>query len=965
VSNIDGLVDALRRNNKRLWALFVTITILLIFTSCPYSYAQKASLVSGVIRSESTGTPIPDSTVSVWSGSEFIVAVQSDTEGKFSFHLEEGEEYCIYAYADDPESQGVDYIPRRVEYTHSIEGVDDLVLSLEPGASLILEGDVQMVFTENLPISIFYSVTALESKTPLVIGGFPMIYGTLKGSQSHFLGINSSQIIVPVNSSFTIWANVTTIKERTKTYSIFEVNDTRIQKLHQGASLHLDVREHSLRLNIEILEDLYREVSEEIFEMDKEGFYLTVEKEILANNMNLVKKAEIELDIGKHIDSFHDLRISYVSLVDLSKRGYEMHREAQFSVIILVFFIGFMSTTISYFIANSTITKVGGSCTASIFSSWVLYITYPGIRFIDLGTFTAMSALALAISLFIVTILPRYLQSRETKEKTSLRNTIVPILMISKRGLLRRKLRFALTLTSVITFVMAFVILTSFSQGYGLITRQLSGGRPSADSVLIRDKNWRRDQVTFLALDPISMDWLERQPESAFVASKAENIPTLNPISKLFNLGIYGILGLDPTVEPHLTGIDQIVSEGRFLSGGRDEILLCSEVGEELGLKVGDAISFMGRELRIVGFYEDSRLERIKDLDSSNIVPKKLVLVNPEGELIEIALEDCEPEEIIICSTETALSFPLTGITRLNVGVSEGVESMEFAERLVLERGYRVWSLSPEGLYLNEYGSYLRGTGLSVFIPGIIVILNVSIMILNSIYERKKEINILSSLGLNPGQISSIFIGESLIIGLIGGGIGYLLGLSFYRIMTWLQISVEVSQKVSAFWSLAAISVSMSAVLVGTVFALKISVVVTPSLIRRWKIEDQERGVMEPYTIAIPVKVREAEVSRFMEHVVATLYSYLDHAMIRTDRIEAYSDDPNRKKIKFVYRQTDFNFGNFYSVNEIVINRAPFEEVFKVKLISTGELKWVHESGTFVRQIVMSWSTKKDRRMKP
>ena len=118
---------------------------------------------------------------------------------------------------------------------------------------------------------------------------------------------------------------------------------------------------------------------------------------------------------------------------------------------------------------------------------------------------------------------------------------------------------------------------------------------------------------------------------------------------------------------------------------------------------------------------------------------------------------------------------------------------------------------------------------------------------------------------------------------------------------------------------------------------------------------------MEPYEIVIPVKVREAEVSRFMEYIVATLNSYVDHDMIRTDRIEAYGDDPYRKKINFVHRQTDFNFGNFYSINEIVIDREPLDEVFKVKLISTGELKWVHDSGTFVRQIVMSWSTKKDR----
>ena len=92
----------------------------------------------------------------------------------------------------------------------------------------------------------------------------------------------------------------------------------------------------------------------------------------------------------------------------------------------------------------------------------------------------------------------------------------------------------------------------------------------------------------------------------------------------------------------------------------------------------------------------------------------------------------------------------------------------------------------------------MEGEGLPLIIPWAIVVLNVVVTMLNSLFERRREINILSSVGLNPAEIASIFVAEASIMGFIAGGLGYLLGLSFYRLMPLLGLTLEVQQKVSA-----------------------------------------------------------------------------------------------------------------------------------------------------------------------
>jgi hypothetical protein len=235
------------------------------------------------------------------------------------------------------------------------------------------------------------------------------------------------------------------------------------------------------------------------------------------------------------------------------------------------------------------------------------------------------------------------------------------------------------------------------------------------------------------------------------------------------------VLGVDPLREPSIIDIEGTLREGRLPN--RNEVSISHGLSEELDVGLGSRLTLNGEAVELVGIHDDEALSSLRDIDGSLYLPGKLVNLNPSSDMPSWVRFPCEPSEVVVTHIEGALSMPLVGVTRVDVIVREGTEVSSFAERLALERGYWVWSISGGAVHFVRLGEYLEGKGLPLVIPWIIVVLNVIVTMLNSMYERKEDILILSSVGVNPAQISAVFVSEAMIYGLIGGGVGYLAGL--------------------------------------------------------------------------------------------------------------------------------------------------------------------------------------------
>jgi hypothetical protein len=934
-----------------------TAMILLILSAINIGGVARASSVIGGVVQDDQGNPLPGSMVYLWEGRERVDSRQTGPEGRFEFEVEADTVYSLYIFADDEEVPGYEYLPSLSEVTVS-EG-DEMVISLPPAASLIIDGDVQFVEAEDLPSSVLYTLLDPASGEVMESNGFPLIYGSDPESQSQFVGLENNHIIVPADEPFRIGVNFSLLVRSNIVSRSFEIDDPSVFSMQAGELINLDVREFSVPHNIEFMQSLLITVAEELDELDSLGFYIAAERKVTDTAAKLISDASFLMSESQYPDSYDACKRGYLELSQTHSRLTSMVNDAKLSVHLIIFFLAFASTTIAFLLANKDSTKVFGSFGVYVAALAILYFAYPGSVIVPLGRFTGTGVIAIFFSLGIALFLPRFMKGRGGNGHLPVRNIVVPIFSMAKRSIRRRRLRFALTLISITVLVMSFVSLTSFSEGYGLIVRRVSMRGGPQEGVLIRSQSYTEMEPTSLSQKDMASGWLERQPESALVSPKAENIPLIRPVASLNELPVFGVMGIDPSVEDPIFHLADALIEGELPS--EDGIVIAESLRTALGVELGDVLSLSGVNVELEGVIDDVSPGTLEDLDGSSYLPKKMVNVSPESEVPQYEVEQCEPSEYVIVHVSTALRMPLVEISRVAITVKVGVDVDGYAERLALERGYSAWSASAEGVYLARLGTYIEGKGLPLMVPWFIVVLNVVVTMLNSMFERRREIHILSSVGLNPAQIAAIFVAEASIIGLTAGGLGYLGGLCVYKGMAIVGLSLEVRQKVSAFWSLAAIGISMTAVLMGAFASLRRSVVITPSLMRKWRMEDEGIGYFEPFEITIPVRLLQEEVDGFVAFVVTALKDLEEDPVKSTSSIKVFESEGEQVKINFVYKAVGATTGNFYTKNSLLIERDGENGEVEVLLKSYGDHDWAHATGSLIRMIAMRWSTSQER----
>ena len=915
----------------------------------PLTNAQTS--LKGFVKDES-GTPLSGAKVYVWSEKEFVTSSETDSMGFFEFEIDLNRAYNVYAYYDENNTEGSDYLPsKKIVVPHQVE---PLTFILSPAASILFKGDIQFVESEELPSLISYSVVEPSSMKAMNISGFQLIYGSSPEAQGIFLGLNSSHIIAPADTRVNIRINCSVLIDSSlKEFSFPALNSSHFI-LSKGERLVLDIRRFVLPFNLQRLERLAEEASERIEEMKPFGFYLPVQENLLDNASKLKSEAEMLYQKENFVEAFTTSKRSYLLLRNIINDLIMLYYEARISVYILIFFLGFTSITIVFLLGNRWSIKLLGSVIVYSALLSILFFTYPGSSLIPSTLFAQLGAFSLIVSLFIASVIPYFMKSERPSEHVSLKNMILPIFTIAKRNLRRRRLRFILTFITVTVLVTSFVTFTSFSEGYGLSVRKISNKVYRDRGIIIRAKGYKEGEPTFINTIDLDSGWIERQAETEIISPKIENLPLEHPLLHIQGVPIYGVVMINPELESKLTKISEIIKEGELPKS--DGVIISENLRRKLNVNLGEELELNLMKVKLQGVFDDEAMRLLKDIDGGRYLPQKLVNLNPPGELPNMVMMECETDEIVITYISDSFNIPLTGISRIGIIVKEPFNVNEFARRLALERGYSVWANSDQGLFHMQLSGYLEVKGIPLVVPWIIAIFNVVVTMLNSMYERKSEIGILSAVGLNPSQISFIFIAEASIIGVAAGGVGYMTGLSFYRLMTFFNISLEVHQKVSVVWSIAALGVAMVSVLVGAIFALKRSTVITPSLTRKWSIPEDYKSFSEPWVLTLPIKIMPEEINGFINFLLDSLRNHENMPLRRTASIKISKMIRDEIKIDFVYKEVQSMLSNFYSKNTILltINQGDVD----VRLISYGSKESVHATGSMVRFLVMEWSTK-------
>jgi ABC-type antimicrobial peptide transport system permease subunit len=242
------------------------------------------------------------------------------------------------------------------------------------------------------------------------------------------------------------------------------------------------------------------------------------------------------------------------------------------------------------------------------------------------------------------------------------------------------------------------------------------------------------------------------------------------------------------------------------------------------------------------------------------------------------------------------------------------------------------------------------------------MILTVIMTMMNTIFERRDEVGILSSVGLNPSHITLMFTAEALIIGIIGGAFGYLLGQGTYQIANVLSITILVEQKVSAIWSLASLGIAVAAVLIGASVAQKSSTIITPSLLLRWSAKEVARPTGEPLTVEIPSRVKEEDLDSLFEFVKDRYFNYLKTKALNESlgTISQLTEETPEYSTRIM--NFDYLLGDMPVVGslpfQLIAKREKGEETFSIIVRCRGTAQVIDRTVSFIRMSIIEWSTR-------
>lgn len=942
--------------------------------------AQKKAIVTGTVLNEN-GTPIGGANVTILyldRRVSFEKRIRSNAAGRFYTSVNREGSYLIYVTYDDKRTPGVDYVPERWRTWLSSDSVSSHKFILKNAASIYLDGNIRHVETNKAATRYQFIVLEPTSGEGGDWTGPVRDYGSFS-HLTRFLSFDERLVVVPAETEVKIGVKAYFPAGKTQTFTL--TGKTGYFKLSKGENLHIDIRESNILSNIEYVKKILSSGFSLLDDCRTAGFLVEMERQDLFKAYDSVKESSYLLRKGLLDQSFAKLRSAYILATRTRSELKELIESSSPSLFLSLFLFLFVAFASANLIAEKStfleimMGKRGLRIPITSLMEIVLYLllfmlfyfAYPGSRLVSQLIYISMSIFIFLVGKSLMLLFPRLTpEGRGEGQPIQIKSAIAAAFSMSSRNLRRRKMRTLMNIISVMILVFGFITLTSISPGYGISIRMLRPVLP-VNAMLIKDLPLGGSPQSFVSLPDPFIEWLESHPNVTLVSPTAKNslISFDNSLGYLYSasgnsIDILGIIGIIPSKEINITGLNRIVNKGDYLEDNDTRgILIGSSLQEILKVNVGDKLYGFGQEFIIRGFFDEDALSRIVDIDGSTFRPYCYWPSDPEP-------VPCPSSNIIILTYKKALTLPKVSTSRVAVQLLDMKEYEQLARIVVLTYEYVVYISNSKFLAMYSLGEYIREQGMGLIPPlMVLVMLNIGLSMFATVNERKNEIATLSSVGLNPTHIAALFIAEALIIGFIGGGLGYLLGISGYRLLGVLG-GLQVREKVSAEWGLISIFFSgLTAVIASLVPSLHSSTLVTPSLLRKWRIEDRHpTKASAPWVLDLPIKLMSRDLESFTTFISKQLQEESKgvRARVRVDRDmikEETSDEGMIKKILFTYYVPE---KQGRTLNELTIQ--PAEEGYDLKLICISEgvpkeieREIIHATATYVRKLVLEWST--------
>jgi hypothetical protein len=361
-----------------------------------------------------------------------------------------------------------------------------------------------------------------------------------------------------------------------------------------------------------------------------------------------------------------------------------------------------------------------------------------------------------------------------------------------------------------------------------------------------------------------------------------------------------GLIGLSSS-ETEVTGFQDVLISGRwFEPDERRAVLIPLRMAEHLGVDPRDpkgTVELWGMEFEVIGVFSGQKMDERVDLDGEPITP---VVFPGESALFytETELEAMQSGEDIVAfqsryqhvpgdltviipyQTLLPLGGQLKGIA---VRALPGQSIPEIANDLVDRFMLTIFAGEPDGTFMYHASDTLSYSGVpNILVPILISIFIVLNTMIGSVYERKREIGIYTSVGLAPSHVSFLFIAEAMAFAVLSVVLGYILAQGtasvFGKTALWSGITVNYS----SLAGVAAMVLIFLVVLVSVIYPSRVaSQIAIPDVSRSWTLPKAEGARL---TVVLPVLMKYGELKGVGGYIYRYFQGHQDvsHGMFST-----------------------------------------------------------------------------------
>jgi hypothetical protein len=453
----------------------------------------------------------------------------------------------------------------------------------------------------------------------------------------------------------------------------------------------------------------------------------------------------------------------------------------------------------------------------------------------------------------------------------------VAAFVLGVSNLRRRPLRTALTCITLVILTFTIMSFTTVKSGRYQSSLRILAQAPYRDAVLLKALGWGD-------LPPGALDVVRNA-----VSGKGVTAPrvwlvredrTRPPMVSLRRDGrevtAMGMIGLSAR-EPQVSGLDEVLGGGRwFLPNERQAILVSERTARELGISLanpgGQEILVWGMPFQVVGWFRGEALQSRPDLDGEPLTPAvypseaAVEITEVEAEAIESG-EDIQmiqgryqhlPADLVVIvpyETVTAIGGSLKGVA---VHLDSEEATRGTARHLAERFGLTIFSGEADGVFMYQVGDALSYSGVpNILIPILISALIVLNTMISSVYERKREIQVYTSVGLAPSHVSFLFIAESLAFAVLSTVLGYLVAQTAASLFAATPLWRGVTVNYSSLAGVAAMVLITAVVLLSVLYPSRVAAAIAiPDVNRAWTLPEP-RGNQLVLTLPFLMKYRE------------------------------------------------------------------------------------------------------------